>query len=67
MIPTLQFFMQGYSAPFRKDWTSKGSGILLYVRESIPCKIIKTETEAYYEPFFIEIKLRKKIVTKFFV
>ena len=43
-------------------------GILLYIREVIPCKIIKTETDAYYEGFFIEINLRKKnTVTKLFL
>ena len=57
-FPTSQFLMQGYSTPFRKDQTSKGGGILLYVREDIPCKIIKTD--AYHEGFFIKINLRKK-------
>ena len=59
-IPTSQFLMQGYSTPFRKDRTSKCGGILLYVREDIPCKIIKNETDAYHESFIIEINLRKK-------
>ena len=54
-FPTSQFLMQGYSTPFRKDRTSKDGGMLLYVREDIPCKIIKTETDAYHEGFFIEI------------
>ena len=52
--------MQGYSTLFGKDQTSKGGGILLYVREDISCKIIKTKTDAYHEGFFIEINLRKK-------
>ena len=52
--------MQGYLTPFRKDRTTKGDGMLLYVREDVPCKIIKTEIDAYYEGFFIEINLRKK-------
>ena len=59
-FPTSQFLMQGYSTPFRNDPTSKGGGILLYIREDIPCNIFKTETDAYYEGFFIEINLRKK-------
>ena len=54
--------------PFRKDRTSEGGVILLYVREVIPCKLIKTETDAYYEGFSIEINLRKKnAVTKLFL
>ena len=48
-FPTSQFLMQGYSTPFRKD-----------VREDVPCKIIKTEIDPYYEGFSIEINLRKK-------
>ena len=47
-FPTSQFLMQGYSTPFRNDWTSKGGDILL------------TETDAYHEGFFIEINLREK-------
>ena len=54
-FPKSQFLMQGYSIPFRKDRTSKGSGILLYVREDISCKIIKTETDAYYEGFSLKL------------
>ena len=50
--------MQGYS--IRKDQTSNGSGILWYVREDIPCKIIKTKIDAYYKCFFVDINLRKK-------
>ena len=40
--------IQGYSTPLRKNRTLKGGGILLYVREDTPCKIIITETDAYY-------------------
>ena len=52
--------MQSYSTPFRKDRASKGGSILLYVREDVPCKIIKTESDTYYDGFFIEINLRKE-------
>ena len=52
--------MQGYSTPFRKNRTTKDGGILLNVREDVPWKIVKTEIDAYYEGFFIEINLRKK-------
>ena len=54
-FPISQFLMQGYSAPFRKDRTSKAGGILLYVREDIPRKIIKTETDAYHEGFSLKL------------
>ena len=39
-FPTAQFYMQGYSSPFRLDRNSYGGGILLYVREDTPAKPI---------------------------
>ena len=55
-----QFTMTGYSIPFSLDWTSHGGGILLIVREDIPCKIIKTDCDTDFEGIFVEINLRKK-------
>ena len=52
--------MTGYSIPFRLDRTSHGGGILLFVREDIPCKIIKTDCDTDFEGIFVEINLRKK-------
>ena len=42
-----QFTMTGYSIPLRLDRTSHGGGILLFVREDIPCRIIKTDCDAF--------------------
>ena len=39
---TNQFIIPGYSMPFRKDRKSHGGGLLIYVREDIPCKRLKT-------------------------
>ena len=52
--------MTGYSIPFRLDRTSHGGGILLFVREDIPSKIIKTDCDADFDCIFLEINLRKK-------
>ena len=46
--------MQSQSTPFRKDRTSDSGTILFYIRGDIPCKIIKTETDAYNEGFSID-------------
>ena len=35
---------RSYSAPFRRDRTSQGGGIVLYVKEDILYKMIKGET-----------------------
>ena len=52
--------MTGYSIPFGLDWTSHGVGILLFVREDVPCNIIKTDCDADFGGIFVEINLKKK-------
>ena len=54
-FPTSQFLMQGYSTAFRNDRTSKGGGILLYVREDIPCKIIKLKLMLILKVFSLKL------------
>ena len=44
---------------FRLDRNAKGGGILRYVRDDIPCKVIPMRN-SIIEGFFIELKLRKK-------
>ena len=60
VFPTSQFTMTGYSIPFRLDRASHGGRILLFVREDIPCKIIKIDCDADFEGIFVEINLRKE-------
>ena len=58
-FPIDQFVSKGYSTPFRLDRNQIGRGLLLYVREDIPCKILKEYTrEKPVENFFVEINLR---------
>ena len=59
-FPISQFTMTDYSIPFRLDQTSHGDGILLLVREDIPCKTIKIDCDADFEGIFVEINLRKE-------
>ena len=40
-FPSSNFFIPGYSAPYRLDRSGNGGGILLYVREDIPSKELK--------------------------
>ena len=37
-FPNAQFRIDGFSAPFRLDRNRFGGGVLIYVREDIPCK-----------------------------
>ena len=59
-FPTSQFVIQGFAAPFRLDRTNTGGGILVYVRDDIPSKLlnisyVSSETEC----LAIEKNLRK--------
>jgi hypothetical protein len=60
-FPSEQFRIKDFAKPFRLDRSCKGGGILLYVREDIPCKLVKPpELSEKLECFFVEINLRKK-------
>ena len=58
-FPQGQFKISGFSRPFRLDRNSNGGGIMLFVREDIPAKLIFTEVSPI-EGFHVEIYLRKK-------
>ena len=57
-FPNGQFHIHGFSEPYRFDRNGNGGGILLYIREDIPSKVILTKMTI--EGFFVEINLRKK-------
>ena len=60
-FPESQFLTEGFSKPFRLDRTDKGGGILLYIREDIPCIYMKQTTlNNSFEGFFVELNLRSK-------
>ena len=40
IIPPGQFLLDGYSIPFRSDRDGNGGGILLFIREDIPSKLL---------------------------
>ena len=39
-FPTSQFIISGYSSPYRFDRNKDGGGILVYIREDIPSKLL---------------------------
>ena len=57
-FPSMQFNIDRHNI-FRSDRNAKGGGILIYVRDDIPCKLIPMRNSTI-EGFFIEPKLRKK-------
>ena len=59
-FPTGQFFIKGFSAPFRLDRNKHGGGILIYVREDIPSKELTKHTfNSDIEGIFLELNLNK--------
>ena len=60
-FPPAQFHINGLSSPYRLDRNTHGRGILLYVREYNPSKLLKgTDFTENSEAMFTEINLRKK-------
>ena len=59
-FPDDQFFIDGYKSPYRLDRNRSGGGLIIYVREDIPSKLLnKHNFTANIEGLFIEINLRK--------
>ena len=53
-FPTSQFFINDFSSAHRLDCNCNGGGILLYIREDIPSKLLSIE-RGFTEAFFVEI------------
>ena len=43
-FPINQFMINGFSAPFRLDRNDKGGGIILYITEDIPSRLVSTDS-----------------------
>ena len=57
---TAQFLIKGFSAPYSFDRNSKGGGLLFYIREDIPSKILTYSSNCDIETLLVEINLRKR-------
>ena len=51
------FRLMGYISPFRFDRNGNGGGILLFIREDIPGKLIGSEILPF-ESFYVKLNLR---------
>ena len=60
-FPEGQFLILGYSAPYKIDRTCHGGGLMLFVREDIPSKLLLTEN-APIETFYSEIRKKKWLI-----
>ena len=58
-FPEGQLLISGYGVPYIIDRNCHGGGIILFVREDIPSKLLSTEN-ALVGGFYIELNLGKK-------
>ena len=59
-FPVNQFFINGFSTPYRLDRNRNGGGIIIYVREDITSKMLtKHKFPDDIEALFVEINFRK--------
>ena len=57
-FPSAQFLLDGFSKPYRLDRCSNGGGILLYIRDDIPSRLLSISNKT--ESIFAEINFSKK-------
>ena len=60
LFPVNQFLIGGFSPPYRQDRHANGEGIMLYVKEDIPSKLLLNNQDSEIEDMFVEINLRSK-------
>ena len=58
-FPAGEFYIDGFSTPFRHDRDKNGGGIMLYIREDIPAKLVSS-ANLPVESFNVEIDFRKQ-------
>ena len=60
-FPDAQFCMKSYSKPYGLDRNSKEGGIILYLREDIPSKLINSSLIDHGKEYFlVELNIRKQ-------
>jgi len=58
-FPDGQFHIEGFSSPFRRDRNSHGGGLLVYIKEHIPAKILKNNDLGNdIEGIFVELNFK---------
>ena len=59
-FPSNQFTVKGYAVPIRFDRNGRGGGIILYIREDIPARLLTTALPKNLEGPFVQLNLREK-------
>ena len=57
---TAQFLIEGFEQPFRLDRNKNGGGVMIYIKDNLPCKQITFDTLPNdIECIFLELNLRE--------
>ena len=60
-FPHVQFNIEGYSKPYRLDRARNGGGLILFIREGLPSKLLSSKFNSRNKEYFlVEINLRKR-------
>ena len=60
-FPTSQFLMKGFAEPFRLDRNRNGGGVMIYIRDAIPRRLLlKHVSPSDIEGIYIELNFRKR-------
>ena len=59
-FPSSQFILDGFTPPYRLDRTQHGGGIMLFIREGIPSKLLNADNFFEIENLLVEINRRSK-------
>ena len=59
-IPLNQFILEGFTPPYRMDRKTHGGGLMLFVRQDIPSKLLPNINPCNIENIFVEMNLRSK-------
>ena len=59
-FPSAPFKIEGFTTPYRYDRNDKGGGLLLYIREDIPSRLLQCKSQCNIESLSVEINLRKR-------
>ena len=59
-FPLGQFYVEGFTMPYRRDSNRNGRGVIIYVREDIPSKILeKHKLPRDVEGMFVKLNFKK--------
>ena len=54
-FPEGQFYIDGFMPPFRRDRNQYGGGVMIFVRDSIPAKVLDIDLPNDIESIFVEL------------